>query len=139
MPILRMTAFVVSLSVWSGSTLADPRCQPFTAAEQLPLLHLDRADPVENRVTGTIEQDLLAAQISGETMAPLSKLYCRVGMFEMAVRFVQPVEDDAVAGIVTEATYSWVPEADPPGWQLSKLERQQLCARGSEPFAQICP
>ena len=121
------------------AALAEPRCAPMLESESLALIYLDLPDPVASRVTGSVEEALLAEQISGPMPAPLTKLYCHIGMFEMSVRFVQPVEDDSIAGIVTEAVYAWQPDGEPAGWQLSAMNRQFLCARGDEPFAPLCP
>lgn len=127
------------LCLCAAAAIAEPRCMPFEAAETLPLTWLDRPDAVASRVTAPIEEALLAKQIAAEYPAPLTKLSCRIGMVEMVVRFVQPLRADSLAGIVTEAVYAWRPESDPPGWQLSALRRQPLCARGDAPFAPLCP
>jgi len=86
-----------------------------------------------------LETELLAQQISGDMPAPLQKLYCDIGMFGMTIRFVQPVEDDAISADVTEAQYIWDASQEPPGWVLSQMRRQPMCARGDDPFAPQCP
>lgn len=134
-----VTIGAASLFLCAATAMAEPRCAPFEAADALPLTWLDRPDPVASRVAAPIEDALLAEQIAGERLAPLTKLYCRTGMFEMTVRFVQPLRDDSLAGLVTEAVYAWHPDGDPPGWQLSALRRQPVCARGDAPFAPLCP
>jgi len=134
-----VTISFLAFGLAAGHAAADPRCEPLESAETLPLAYLDRPDPIASRVAASIEDALLADQISGERPAPLVKLYCRIGMTQMAVRFVQPLRDDSLAAMVTEAIYDWRPEAEPPGWQLSALHRQPLCARGDKPFAPLCP
>lgn len=129
----------ICLSILAGGAVAEPRCAPFGSSEELPLSDLVRADPVASRATAPIEDDLLAEQIADDHAGPLTKIYCRIGMFEMTVRFLQPLRDDSLAAIVTEAVYTWRDEADPPGWQLSALRRRPLCARGDAPFAPLCP
>ena len=124
----------------AASAVAESRCAPFEAGETLSVdAYIDRPDPLVSRVTTPIEDLLLAGQIASDAPAPLSKIYCRIGLTRMIVRFVQPLRDDTLAGITTEAVYDWRPDGDPPGWQLSSLRRQPLCARGGAPFAPLCP
>ena len=119
---------------------ASELCDPFpSSAEEMPLLFLDLPDPIISRVTQAQEEALLTEQVSGAVPAPLQKLYCDIGMFEMRVRFVQPVEDDAIHAMVTEAVYEWDADAEPAGWVLSTMGSHPLCARGDEPFAELCP
>ncbi len=123
-----------------GPVAASPACAPMTdAATSLPLEFLDRADPISARVSEPIETALLDAQIAGEVPAPFQKLYCDIGMFGMTIRFVQPAEDDAIHAVVTEAQYTWDAAQDPAGWVLTQMRRQPLCARGPEPFSELCP
>lgn len=119
---------------------ASNLCQDFTpAAEELELIYLDLADPLVERVTQPVEADLLSAQVSGNVPGPLQKLYCRVGIHDLHVRFVQPAEDDAFAAVVTEVRYEWDATQDPAGWILSGLRRQPACARGAALFSDVCP
>ena len=119
--------------------MAAPVCDAFSdTAENLPLEFLDRADPIAARVTVPLEDALLTAQIALREAEPLHKHYCQVGMFAMVVRFVQPVLDDSIAAIVTEATYEWDAAQDPAGWVLSTMQRHHMCARGPAAFAPLC-
>ena len=119
---------------------SNPICAPLSvAAEDLGLIYLDIADPEAARVSLPLESDLLRQQIAGESPGPTQKLYCDIGLFDLHLRFVVPVEDDAILAIVTEAKYVWDPEQDPAGWMLNSLKRQPACARGDEPFADLCP
>jgi hypothetical protein len=132
-----LTAAALILCPAAGAT---EFCAPFSeGAEDLPLIYLDRPDPVITSVIEPVAADMLQDQINGDHPAPLQTVYCDVGMFQMTVRFVQPVEDDAVGAVVTEAVYAWRVDDEPAGWQLSALRRQLLCARGDEPFAALCP
>lgn len=132
-----LTAAALVLCPAAGAT---ELCSPFSeGAEDLPLIYLDRPDPIAARVIEPVAVDKLQDQIDGNHPAPLQTVYCNVGMFQMTVRFVQPVEDDAVRAVVTEAVYAWRVEDEPAGWQLSALRKQPLCARGDEPFAALCP
>ena len=123
------------------AALAEPLCSPFAdTAETLDAIrYLDLPDPLAERVARPLEADLLRGQIEQSTPPPLSKIYCDIGIFEMRIRFVQPVEDDAIAAVVTEAVYEWASEGEPVGWQIFGLARQPLCARGDAPFASLCP
>lgn len=122
------------------SANASEYCQDFTdKAEQLEPIYIDLADPVSVRVAEPLEADLLNAQVEGTSPGPLQKHYCRIGMFEMQLRFVQPLEDDAIAAIVTEAIYEWDAAQDPAGWVLTHMRRQPACARGDAVFTDQCP
>jgi len=137
---LRTLTSAAIVCITAKGAIADPRCAAFEAGETLPIdTYLDRPDPVISRVTAPIEEALLAEQIAGAAPAPLSKHYCRIGMFEMTIRFNQPLRDDSLAALTTEAIYEWRTDGDPPGWQLSALRRQPLCARGDAPFTPVCP
>ena len=130
----------VAILLVAGPAVAQPACEPLDAnATVLSLDFLDRADPMTARVAEPIEASLLAAQIDNSAPGPLQKLYCDIGMFDMTIRFVQPVEDDAISAVVTEAIYTWDAAQDPAGWVLSAMRRQPLCARGDAPFAATCP
>ena len=119
---------------------ASSLCADFTdAAEELDLIYLDIADPEASRVTQALEADILREQISEQSPGPTQKLYCKIGLFDLIVRFVVPVEDDAVEAIVTEAAYRWDAEQEPSGWMLASLRRQPACARGDTVFADLCP
>lgn len=138
----KVFAAVLTWACMSGlSALANPHCAPFSEPVEVldPLIYLDLPDPAAERVTMSIEAVLLGEQIANGTPFPLSKVYCEIGMFEMRVRFFQTQQDDAIASIVTEAIYEWMPDAEPVGWQLSGLSRRPLCGRGDAPFAAICP
>ncbi len=138
---VRICVLVTALSAWiAGTAAASPLCGDFTAsAEELDLIYLDQADPLAERVAQPLEADLLRPQIAETTLGSLQKIYCRIGMFELKLRFVQPVEDDAAAAVVTEAIYAWDATQDPAGWVLSRLRRQVACSRGAATFADICP
>lgn len=128
-----------ALAVLGHSAQANTACAPFSdAAEELPLVFVDRADPFAARVTSALEEKLLLEQLAEAEAPPLSKVYCAVGMFEMVVRFVQPQLDDSIAAIVTEARYAWDAAQDPAGWALAGMRRHHLCARGPAAFAPTC-
>lgn len=135
--------FIYSLAactLTTGAAQGSEFCNDFTdAAEELDPIYLDIADPLAERVAQPLEADLLRGQIAQTSPAPLQKIYCSIGMFEMRLRFVQPAEDDAVKAIVTEATYAWDAEQNPAGWVLSSMRRQVACARGDAIFADLCP
>jgi len=126
--------------LFASAVHASPFCDDFTdAAEELDLIYVDIADPLAERVAQPLEAALLAGQIAEVAPGPLQKLYCRIGMFEMDVRFFQPAEDDAILGGVTQAIYTWDADQDPSGWVLTGLRRQYACARGAATFTDICP
>jgi hypothetical protein len=136
----RFLASTALFCIANTAAFADLACAPMgSSATELPLDDLDRADPVTARVSEPIETALLAGQIDKSTPAPLQKLYCDIGMFGLKIRFVQPVEDDAIRATVTEAQYAWDSTQDPAGWILTSLRRQFQCARGDMPFAAVCP
>jgi hypothetical protein len=119
---------------------ADPICAPFSGvAEDLPLIYLDRADPMAARVAQSLEDALLKQKINTPEAGALKKIYCDIGMFEMRIRFEQPSQDDAVRALVTEAIYTWDSAQEPAGWMLSNLSSHAMCARGDVPFASVCP
>jgi len=114
-------------------------CAPFSASvDASPLDFLDRADPITVRVTQSLEAQLLQDQIENPEAGTLQKHYCRVGMFTLEIRFMQPLLDDSFAAMVTEAVYTWDAAQEPAGWVISHLRSQPMCARGPEPFAPVC-
>ncbi|MFY0681511.1 MAG: hypothetical protein JXR13_13135 [Thalassovita sp.] len=139
--IIQKLSLAAGLFALATAAHADPVCAAFTEGKEVldPLIYADLPDPLTERVSDPIEADLLRDMLQSAEPQPLSKVYCKVGMFEMRIRFVQPVQDDSVAAFVTEALYEWQAQAEPAGWQLSALTRQLQCARGDAEFAPICP
>jgi len=126
-------------SLCTNPAFAADYCAPFSDnASEMALLFIDRADPITTRVTQPIEEQLLANQINNAEAGPLQKHYCRIGMFQLDIRFVQPVLDDAIKAIVTEATYTWDAQQDPAGWVLSRMRSHPACARSAMLFAPTC-
>lgn len=112
---------------------------PFNAAADIsPVVFLDRADPSAVRVAQPLESQLLKVQTKSPEVGPLQKHYCGVGMFTLEIRFVQPLLDDALASMVTEAIYVSDAAQEPAGWVISQLQSQPMCARGPELFAPNC-
>jgi len=127
------------LTFFGAPLVAASPCAQFTAAvDASPLDFLDQADPITVRVAQPLEAHLLKAQIDSSEGGPLQKHYCDVGMFTLEIRFVQPLLDDALAALVTEAVYTWDAAQEPAGWVISQLRSQPMCARGPEPFAPVC-
>lgn len=103
-----------------------------------PLAFLDLPDPFATRATAALE-DSFVDQLVREDIRSFTKAWCEIGLQTMVVEFDVPVEDDAIVSILTRAIYIWDAQADPAGWRIDVLGERSVCARGTDPFAAICP
>jgi len=103
-----------------------------------PMQYLDLPDPDAARATAVIEMERFNAVV-GQEVARLSKRYCDIGIQSMIVEFETPLLDDAIAGQILRAIYIWDSSGDPIGWRLDQLGERFRCARGDDPWADLCP
>ncbi|MCG3268315.1 hypothetical protein [Yoonia sp. I 8.24] len=140
----RLAAFAAFLCMAATVAAAQSPCH-LTKPDRLAgfssldaMMFVDLPDPIATRATSTVESSFVD-QVTREEISAFSKTWCEIGLQTMVVDFEVPVEDDAVKSILTRAVYIWDTQMDPVGWRLDALGERQLCARGDDPFAEICP
>ena len=99
---------------------------------------LDLPDRYAARATATLEGSFVDRVIA-EEIRSFSKSWCQIGLQTMILDFDTPVEDDAIGSVLTRAVYVWDTQSDPVGWRIDQLGDRNVCARGDDPFAAICP
>jgi hypothetical protein len=115
--------------------MGDP-LDGFTPLDAMAYLDLPDGDVV--RVTSSLEAAITNKIIAG-SIRTASKTWCHIGLQRIIVDFEVPVQDDAISAMITRAIYIWNAQDDPVGWQISQLAERPRCARGDNPFADICP
>lgn len=140
----RLAVFAALLCIVATTTTAQTLCH-MTKPDRLAgfssldaMMFVDLPDPIATRATATVESSFVD-QIISEEISGFSKTWCEIGLQTMVVDFEIPVEDDAVKSILTRAVYIWDTQMEPVGWRLDALGERPVCARGDDPFAQICP
>ncbi|MDO6591216.1 MULTISPECIES: hypothetical protein [Rhodobacterales] len=140
----RLAAFAAFLCMAATTAAAQAPCH-LTTPDRLAgfssldaMIFVDLPDPIATRATSTVESSFVD-QVISEEISAFSKTWCEIGLQTMVVDFEVPVEDDAVKSILTRAVYIWDTQMDPVGWRLDAIGERQLCARGNDPFAEICP
>lgn len=139
-----LKSIVILLGLSLSAPVAAQSCAPFmgdpldgfTPLDATAYLDLPDSDVV--RVTSPIETAITNEIVAGN-MRSASKTWCQIGIQRMIVDFEVPVEDDAISAIITRAIYVWNAQDDPIGWQISQLAERPRCARGDDPFAELCP
>lgn len=140
---MRLLCFLLCLILFP-SIVAAERCAPLLPdpltgfAPMDPMMFLDLPDPDTTRAVNTFEDSFTSRMVAGE-ISGFIKRWCQIGITSFIVEIEVPVEDDAVAAQITRAIYEWTPTEDPVGWQIHALGERFRCARGDDPFAEVCP
>ena len=109
----------------------------FTAIDEMAFIDAPDAEPV--RATAPIEHWLVGRLSRAEIPAPLTKIFCQIGITDMVTDYHHSVaDDDAVIGVSYRAIYSWNTETEFPGWQLTQLGERFECARGIDTETKLC-
>lgn len=139
---LKSVVLIMCLSF--GAPIAAQSCAPFmgdpldgfTPLDATAYLDLPDGDVVS--VTSPIETAITNEIVAGNYRSA-SKTWCQIGIQRMIVDFEVPVEDDAISAMITRVVYVWNAQDVPVGWQISQLAERPRCARGNDPFADVCP
>ncbi|MFN3211993.1 MAG: hypothetical protein ACE37M_02700 [Henriciella sp.] len=109
----------------------------FKAKDRMVFIDAPDAEPV--RATAPVEHWLAGRLSREETPAPLTKSFCQIGITDMVIDYHHPViNDDALIGIAYRTIYSWNPEDEFPGWQLTGIGERFECARGKDEETELC-
>ena len=123
----------------AAESCAEFSIDPLSGFVELDALrYLDLPDPETTRATSVIESSFVDRVVAGE-ISGFTKRWCQIGITQFVLDFEVPVEDDAVAAQVTRAVYEWNAQEDPVGWQIIAMGERFRCARGDDPFEEVCP